>query len=88
MLLRLSAEPTVFDAEMVNDLREQANEAFAHFTDRLDGNTLFITKHTLASVHDCEVHFFSLPTTSKWTPARARGQGRAQGDPADAELAG
>ena len=63
----------VFDAELVNDLRDQANEAFAHFSDRLDGNTLFVTKHTLASVHDCEVHFLA-PDDFEWTPARARGQ--------------
>ena len=31
-LLRRSAEPTVFDAELVDDLRDQANEAFAHFS--------------------------------------------------------
>ncbi|MGZ6983211.1 MAG: hypothetical protein ACXVH5_13680, partial [Ilumatobacteraceae bacterium] len=44
-LLRRSAEPTLFDSELVDDLRDQANEAFAHFSDRLDGQTLFITKH-------------------------------------------
>ncbi len=72
-LLRRSAEPTQFDAALVDDLRDQAVEAFAHFSERLDGQTLFITKHTLASVHDCEVHFLA-PDEFEWTPARARGQ--------------
>ena len=36
-------------------------------------HTLFVTKHTLASVHDCEVHFLA-PDDFEWTPARARGQ--------------
>ena len=72
-LLRRSAEPTLFDATFVDELRDEANEAFAHFSDRLEGNTLFVTKHTLASVHDCEVHFLA-PDDFQWTPARARGQ--------------
>src|SRR4051794_41362164 len=58
---------------MIDDLRDQANEAFAHFSDRLEGNTLFVTKHTLATVHDCEVHFLA-PDDFEWTPARANGQ--------------
>jgi hypothetical protein len=72
-LLRRAGEPTIFPADFVDDLRDQANEAFAHFADRLDGNTLFVTKHTLASVHDCEEHFLA-PDDFEWTPARARGQ--------------
>ena len=63
----------MFDAALVDDLRDQANEALAHFGDRLDGRTVFVTKHTLASVHDCEVHFLA-PDEFEWTPARARGQ--------------
>ena len=58
-LLRRSSEPTLFDATFVDELREEANEAFAQFSDRLDSHTLFVTKHTLASVHDCEVHFLA-----------------------------
>ena len=72
-LLRRSAEPTLFDVALIDNLREQANEAFAHFNERLNGTTLFVTKHTLASVHDCEVHFLA-PDVFEWTPARARGQ--------------
>jgi hypothetical protein len=72
-LLRRSAEPTMFAGELVDDLRDQANEAFAHFSERLDGHTLFVTKHTLNSVHDCEVHFLA-PDDFEWTPARAHGQ--------------
>jgi hypothetical protein len=72
-LLRRSAEATVFDTGFVDDLRGEATEAFAHFSERLDGHTLFITKHTLNSVHDCEVHFLA-PDDFEWTPARAHGQ--------------
>ncbi|HEY7625546.1 MAG TPA: PD-(D/E)XK nuclease family protein [Ilumatobacteraceae bacterium] len=72
-LLRRSAEPTVFDASFVEDLKSRADEAFAQFNERLEGNTLFITKHTLNSVHDCEVHFLA-PDDFEWTPARAHGQ--------------
>jgi hypothetical protein len=71
--LRRAAEPTVFAAELVDDIRAEATEAFAHFAERLDGHTLFITKHTLSSVHECEVHHLA-PDEFAWTPARARGQ--------------
>ena len=86
-LLRRSAEPTVFDAALVEDLRDQANEALAHFSERLDGHTVFVTKHTLASVHDCEVHFLA-PDDFEWTPATRPRPGRPQGHPTDAQLAG
>lgn len=72
-VLRRSGEPLVFTEAFINDLRDEANEAFAHFTDRLNGNTMFITKHTLASVFDCEAHYLA-PDDFSWTPARARGQ--------------
>ena len=72
-VLRRSGEPLVFSEAFINDLRDEANEAFAHFTDRLNGNTMFITKHTLASVFDCEAHYLA-PDDFSWTPARARGQ--------------
>lgn len=72
-LLRRSAEATVFDAAFVDDVRDEATEAFAQFSARLDGQTVFVTKHTLNSVHDCEVHFLA-PDDFEWTPARAHGQ--------------
>jgi len=93
-VLRRSGDPVVFDAAFVDDLREEADEALAHFADRLDDNTIFVTKHTLASVFSCETQFMT-PDTFEWTPGRARGQvsHRAiqlllnwRGEPAPSEL--
>ncbi|HSB85871.1 MAG TPA: PD-(D/E)XK nuclease family protein [Ilumatobacteraceae bacterium] len=72
-LLRRSVEPTVFDSDFVAEIKNQADEAFAQFSERLDGRTINVNKHTLSSVHDCEVHFLA-PDDFEWTPARARGQ--------------
>ena len=36
-LLRRSGDAKVFDAAFVDELRDEANEALAHFADRLDG---------------------------------------------------
>ncbi len=72
-LLRRGGEPLVFSETFIADLRDEANEAFAHFADRLNGTTMFVTKHTLAGVFDCEAHFLA-PDDFSWTPARAKGQ--------------
>ena len=72
-LLRRSAEPTVFDSSFVDELRDEATEAFAAFHERLGERTLFVTKYTLSKVHGCEVHYLA-PEQFEWTPARARGQ--------------
>ncbi|MDX2380450.1 MAG: PD-(D/E)XK nuclease family protein [Acidimicrobiia bacterium] len=71
--LRRSADPVVFDAEFVDDLHEEMRTAVAHFTERLGSADLFITKHKLASVLDCEVHHLA-PDDFSWRPATARGQ--------------
>ena len=72
-LLRRSDKALVFSEKFVKDLREEALETFAHFADRLDGDTIFVTKHTLAGVFGCEAQFLA-PDEFEWTPARARGQ--------------
>lgn len=72
-LLRRSGEALVFSEAFVKELREEALETFAHFADRLDGDTIFVTKHTLAGVFGCEAQFLA-PDEFEWTPARARGQ--------------
>ena len=72
-LIRRGDEPLLFDEAFVDDLRDEANEAMAHFADRLAGNTMFVTKHVLAGVFDCEAHFLA-PDDFEWTPARAKGQ--------------
>jgi hypothetical protein len=71
-LLRRSGEPVVFDQAFLADLRDEAEQAFAELSERLDHHELFITKHTLSSVHECEVHYLA-PDDFAWTPARARG---------------
>ncbi|HRE02144.1 MAG TPA: hypothetical protein PLV68_12650, partial [Ilumatobacteraceae bacterium] len=71
--LRRSSEPLVFDEAFIADLRDEALEALAHFTDRIGNRELFVTKHTLAGVFTCETQFL-LPDDFSWTPARARGQ--------------
>jgi len=72
-LLRRSGDALVFSEAFVKELREEALETFAHFADRLDGDTIFVTKHTLAGVFGCEAQFLA-PDEFEWTPARARGQ--------------
>ncbi len=93
-LLRRADDPLVFDEAFVQDLRDEANEAFAHFADRLNESQVFVTKHTLAGVFGCEAQFLA-PDEFEWTPSRARGQvsHRAiqllinwRGEPAPAEL--
>jgi hypothetical protein len=71
--LRRAGEPVVFDATFVEELRTEATTALAALADRLGEQTLFVTKHTLASVHDCEARHLA-PDVFEWTPARARGQ--------------
>lgn len=72
-LLRRTGDPVVFSADLVADLRDTMLEALAHFEDRLGGDTLFVTKHGLGSVHTCEANFLA-PDEFAWTPASARGQ--------------
>jgi PD-(D/E)XK nuclease superfamily len=73
-VLGRSGEPIVFDEEFVTELRETAHEEIAHFADRLDGNTVFVTKHTLAAVFSCEAQFVGRRDDFEWSPSRARGQ--------------
>ena len=71
--MRRSGEPIEFDRGFIDDLRERADQAFSHFADRLGTRSLFVTKHVVASVLECEVHHLQ-PDDFAWTPARARGQ--------------
>ena len=72
-LLRRGDEDVEFSEAFVTELRDEAEDAMAHFFERLGDNTLFITKHTLSSVHGCEAHHLA-PDDFEWTPARAKGQ--------------
>ncbi|MDG2232346.1 MAG: hypothetical protein P8L16_00880, partial [Ilumatobacter sp.] len=72
--LRRSGEPLVFDEGLVADIRTEMRVALDHFAARLDdGQDLFVTKHRIASVLDCEAHFLA-PDEFEWTPATAKGQ--------------
>src|SRR5436305_11944599 len=72
-VLRKSGDPLVFDEAFIQELRDEATEAFAAFTDRLDGDTVFVNKHTLAAIFGCEAQFMA-PDEFQWSPSRARGQ--------------
>jgi hypothetical protein len=72
-LLRRGETAIVFDAEMVDDLRNEATERFDDLAQRLNGRELFITKHVVSGVLGCEVQHLQ-PDDFAWTPARARGQ--------------
>jgi CRISPR/Cas system-associated exonuclease Cas4 (RecB family) len=72
--LRRSGEPLVFDEDLVADIRTEMRVALDHFAARLDdGQDLFVTKHRIGSVLDCEAHFLA-PDEFEWTPATAKGQ--------------
>src|SRR5262245_17866854 len=71
--LKRTGPPLVFDAELVAELRHDIDSALAELGSRLDTAELFVTKHAIASVLDCEAHHLA-PDPFTWTPARARGQ--------------
>jgi hypothetical protein len=72
--LRRGSEPLVFDEQLVANIRTEMRVALDHFAERLhDGQDLFVTKHRIASVLDCEAHFLA-PDQFEWTPATAKGQ--------------
>jgi hypothetical protein len=93
-LLRRSPDPVVFDQAFIASLRAEVDEAFELFAERLGDESLFISKHRLASVLGCEVQHM-LPDDFEWSPAVAGGQvaHRAiqlginwRGDPVPADL--
>ena len=72
--LRRTGEPIIFDADLVADIRTEVLVALDGFAARLDdGQDLFITKHRIGAVLDCEAHFLA-PDEFEWTPATAKGQ--------------
>lgn len=72
-LLRRTAEPIVFDQAFVASLRAEVEEAFEGFAERLGGETVFMSKHRIASVLGCEVQHL-LEDSFAWSPAVAGGQ--------------
>ena len=71
--LRRSAEPVVFDAELVAEIEHDIVAAFEEFAGRLGDETLFVSKHTLTSALGCEVQHLH-PDPFAWSPALASGQ--------------
>jgi hypothetical protein len=72
--LRRSGDPIIFDQDLVSEIRTEMQVALDHFAERLDdGQELFVTKHRVGSVLDCEAHFLA-PDEFEWTPASAKGQ--------------
>ncbi len=71
--LRRTDPPLVFAPEIVADLRHDADAALADLGARLGDTELYVTKHAIAGVLDCEAHHLA-PDPFTWTPARARGQ--------------
>jgi hypothetical protein len=72
-VLRRSTDPVEFDPAFVAEMRAEAERALGELAERAAGRQLFVTKHLISSVLECEVHHLQ-PDDFSWTPARARGQ--------------
>lgn len=71
--LKRTGDPVVFNRDFVADLRDEMQAALDHFASRLDdGDELWISKHKVASVLECEEHHLQ-PDEFAWTPANAKG---------------
>lgn len=72
-LLRRSADAVVFDPAFIASLRNDIEEAFAEFGERLGDETVFMSKHRVSSVLGCEVQHL-LEDDFAWSPPIAGGQ--------------
>jgi hypothetical protein len=63
----------VFDPDFVAELRHDTDTALAELGTRVGTTELYVNKHLIAGVLDCEAHHLA-PDPFTWTPARARGQ--------------
>lgn len=72
-LLRRGDDPIVFDEAIVASIRADIDEAFVDFHERLGQDSIFISKHWIASVLGCEVQHM-LEDSFSWSPAVAGGQ--------------
>lgn len=71
--LRRTGDPVVFDRDVVADIRDEMQAALDHFATRLDDRQeLWISKHKIASVLDCETNY-QQPDEFAWTTANAKG---------------
>ena len=72
-LLRRAPESIVFDTAFIASLRNDIDEAFDEFGDRLGDESMFISKHRVTSVLGCEVQHLHDDDFS-WSPPVAGGQ--------------
>lgn len=71
--LKRTGDPVEFDRGFVDDLRNEMQAALDHFSTRLDDREeVWISKHKVASVLDCEEHHLQ-PDEFEWTTANAKG---------------
>ncbi|MCU0311344.1 MAG: PD-(D/E)XK nuclease family protein [Acidimicrobiales bacterium] len=70
-----AGERPVFDAELRHELRAELEQGLADVAAGLDpGDPLWVSKHTLSSVHGCEGrHLAEAGAPFAWSPALARG---------------
>jgi hypothetical protein len=78
VLAALGARPherPAFDPRLRHELRDELEERLAPLAGRLpEGDTLWVSKHLLSSVHGCEAMFVARDAEEfAWTPANARG---------------
>ena len=78
VLAALGARPherPEFDPRLRHELRDELEERLTPLAEQLpDGDTLWVSKHLLSSVHGCEAMFLAREAEEfAWTPANARG---------------
>jgi hypothetical protein len=72
LLGRGDAAP-VFEPDLVGRLRAELEDAIAPGAPLLGGEPLWISKHSLSSVHGCEANFVASEGTFAWSVPSARG---------------
>lgn len=70
--LKRTGDPVVFDNAFIDELVDDVAAALDDFEDRLGDEQLWISKHGLAGVLDCEAHYLA-EDHFEWTPATAAG---------------
>jgi hypothetical protein len=72
LLGRGDAAP-VFAPDLVDRLRTELEDAISPVAQQLGGEPLWISKHSLSSVHGCEANFVASKGTFAWSVPSARG---------------
>ncbi|MGH9273045.1 MAG: PD-(D/E)XK nuclease family protein, partial [Acidimicrobiales bacterium] len=78
VLAALGARPherPAFDPRLRHELRDELEERLSPLAEQLpEGDTMWVSKHLLSSVHGCEAMFLAREAEDfAWTPANARG---------------